>query len=269
MKKYSIILISIICVVLIAAICIGVFEGRNNQENIDSRQEFIISYLEKINNTLNLNNTEKYMEVGIYENENLYAFSRIPYTEFKKRFTQEATEEFLKNEMGIRDFYSLRNNIVFTNTEKQQENRKLLMKDNTEFKQMDFYEVMDNVPEFNSLVEKYQTEDSIQNISFYKTMYNSEDCSQSIEVIYMIGEKEDNLILLNSVYYVNGEKYHNVKKWLRQESIAGFTPLTFEESSPNIDLGNQDAIIEREENYQGSKPYYEQNFEENNKVFER
>ena len=268
MKKYYKILIPIVCIAIIVSVCLCIF-GKNEQKvEVTEKQEFLINYLEKISNTLKLNSTDKYEEVGVYENETLYAFSQIPNIEFRKRFTVDATETFLKNEMSIREFYSLKNNIVFTNTEEQQEKRKLLGEEITEIKELQYFEVMDNIPEFGISIEKYQAEENVQNITFYRTDYVSADNKYVIEAIYMMGEKAEGFVLIDSVYFVNGEKT-NPTRILRPENIAGFTPVTFEEETPSVDLGNQDAIIDREENYQGSKPYYEQNFEENDKVFNK
>jgi hypothetical protein len=163
---------------------------------------------------------------------------------------------------------------MFLNNQETQKNFLLHKEKVTNVLEMNVGEILLNYTEIEQKLSDWESKGYF-NIKYYKTEVTNIDKiinkaeAQVLNSIYVIGENvQGKLILLDATYYLNGEKLNILSNTtLNVNRFEYLNPYKFEKDNL-LDLGAVDSIVERTENYQGSQPYTEQNFEENNKKFE-
>ena len=278
-KNFYKILLPIIVIILVVVL-IFIFVSKRSQMKLIENPEIdtnVVNMIVKmdadLDRILDIDNGEQIGEVGSRNGEIVYGFKHIPQIELIKILRKSMIDEVIKKELYIRGFSGIQNNIVFLDNAETQSNF-LLHKQKVE-----------TVSEIINTEALYGNEDLEQklidweeqgyfNIRYYKTEVSSMDKVENkaegkvLESLYVVGENYDGSVILDAIYYLNGEKVDiPPMPILNIKEMGYFEAYKFDEARP-IDLGDVDSIIERVENYQGSQPYVEQNFEENNKKFE-
>lgn len=232
----------------------------------------IISLQNDLNMAISTDNVERYSEVGTLDNELVYAFSDMSYSDLVKRFNKKIEIDALKNELIFRKFKTSQNNLLFSKNDEFETRKKLFNTNNMSVTEIDINKMLS---EDTTLIETLETftEKGFYDYKTYKLKsVNKKDSFSEMDVVYVVGKNDEGEKILKSYFYINGEKQTLKERfYYPNDYISGFAPIYFDENDKSNIIDEQSAkyIIERTENYQGSIPYVDQNFEENNKVMKK
>lgn len=271
-NKIAILVLGIVLVGL--AIVVGNLNNKELTIDINNQytetEQMIVSLNSGLKNFLKLDDEQRYNIIGTKEGESLFAFNDISYMQVVNGISKSSSKEVAQKELYFRGFFNVRNNLAFFKNEEFLKLETFFLDDNFIFTELEENNVINFIPELQGKISDWLTQDYIK-FSYYKVNKN---INTTIEMVYVIGTKSDETLQVVDVYYfIDGEykKFIGTINFLNEIEDLSLNQFDYnkQEIEINKDKGNLAGLVERRENYQGSQPYVEQNFEKNDEIFKK